>query len=99
MAEKLNKVSFFYRILPEAVRANLFLYNISVLLLSIAAGFLCLILSVTAALMLAWIISEKLQAGIAGMSITLIFLSIAFIISAGVTLFLIIRNIRFKRSG
>lgn len=96
MVQEVKKPAFFQRILPRPLTERLLIYNITVILLSAiisSAGFIIFLFLVIPA---AYIVSEKLHAGIAGMSITLLFITLALFAAILLFIFLLLTNLRKK---
>lgn len=90
------KLNFLARLLPESVSSSLALSNLIVIVLCVLTAVLLLVPLVLAAMLLAFLVSEKLKAGMAGISILLIFVSGAAVLDVLLLVLLLVSNLRFK---
>lgn len=90
----MKHASLFTHIIPKTLDSNPFLYNLLVISLSIGIGIVSFAALTLMALLGSFVVSETLSAGMAGMSILLIFESLAALGAVGIFLFLVIHNIR-----
>lgn len=88
---------FFEKILPERIREDIVLYNISIVILCLISSAVIAVVLFLAAFLISFLISGKLNAGMAGMSILLIFTFIALILSIAIFIILLVMNIRIKK--
>lgn len=91
----MGDLTLFQRILPAGIVANPFLYNLTVLGLSLLVALVCLGILAMVAMLAAYRVSTKLKAEIAGMSIILLFMLAAAVLSLVVFIVLIATNVRF----
>lgn len=87
---------FLLRFLPDSLASNTALYNLVVVALSVLIAAIALVPLVLAAIIASFLVSEKLAAGMAGMSIILIFVSAAALMDLIFLLVLIAKNLRWK---
>lgn len=90
----MKHTSLFTHIIPKTLDSHPFLYNLLVISLSIGIGIVSFAALTLMALLGSFVVSETLSAGMAGMSILLIFESLAALGAVGIFLFLVIHNIR-----
>ncbi len=90
------KLTFLARLLPPSVCGNTALYNLIVVAVCVLAAAVLLVPLVLAAMLAAFLVSDKLKAGMAGMSIILIFVSAAVFADLVFLAVLIARNILWK---
>ncbi|GEM_PF-5527392 len=90
----MNRRPPFARLFPKTFHSHCFLYNILVILLSCGIGILSFAVLSLLAMFGSFALSEHLSAGMAGMSLILIFQVLAALVALGIALFLLIWNIR-----
>ena len=90
----MTRPPLFARILPTQIINEPVLYVLAVTLLSVLTAFGAYVALVTIALLSAWLVSEQLQAGMAGMAITLLFVVVAAAGALVVLVVLLLRHLR-----
>jgi len=86
--------TLFERILPARVVGGALLYNLSVVGLSLLAALVSFGLFTLVALLASYYASQKLEAGMAGMAIILLFMLLAGLLALAVFVVLLATNLR-----
>jgi len=90
----MHRIPPFARLFPKTYQSHCFLYNMLVILLSCGIGILSFGVLSLLAMLGSFALSEHLSAGMAGMSFILLFQALAALVAIGITLFVLIWNIR-----
>jgi hypothetical protein len=91
----MNSVPFFARLVPSIFHNHRGVYNFLVVLFSLCISALTFILFTLLALLGAYLLSQRLSAGMAELSIILLFQLFAAIVSLGLFIFLLAGNLRW----